>query len=265
MPKHLKTLFKTPKVQMGLFLILIALSAIFHFQSVKSLLSILLAVLSTIISDIIFIKLRKIKPFFPSAAIVTGIIIGLLAYFQLPWYEIITTAIIAMAAKNFLHIQNRHIFNPAGFGLFFSSLIFHRSVSWWGVSFQDLSSNILSYLLLLIIISPGFVSMIRLKRYLIPFSFFGIYILIISIIGLSRLHFNPVTILQITLMNSTIIFFSLVMLPEPMTSPNNPKSQILYGSSVAILAAIFSLLFPNYFPDIFIGALLTGNALFFKR
>ncbi len=260
----IQQLIKTAKIQMSILLLMIALTAILYFHSYLSILTLSVALASTLISDIIFIKFRKIEPFFPSAAIVSGLIIALLTFFQLPWYEVIATAVLAMIAKNFLRIHNRHIFNPAGFGLFTTSLIFHQSVSWWGVSFQKLSLSAVSLLLLLIVISPGYVSMIRLKRYLIPVSFFCSYILFIGLQRLFQHNFNPIIILQVTLLSSTILFFSLVMLPEPMTSPNNPKLQIIYGACVGILATLLSLLFPNYFPDMLIGALLIGNALFFK-
>ncbi len=257
-------LIKTAKLQMALFLCLIAISAMLHYQSLVSVFTIFLAVVSTLISDVVFVKLRKIEPFFPSAAIVTGLIIGLLAYYQFPWYEIVTTGIIAMMAKNFLRIHNQHVFNPAGFGLFVTSFFFHQSVSWWGVSFQNPTPTILSILLFLFLISPGLVSMVRLKRYFILVSFMSVYILSTSGIRLLQHSFNALTILQVVLFSSTILFFSLVMLPEPMTSPNNHKRQIMYGSCTAILALVLSIIFPNYFPDVLIGALLVGNAVFFK-
>lgn len=257
-------LIKTAKLQMWLCLFLIAISAVLHYQSFVSIFSIFLALIATLASDILFLKLRKIEPFFPNAAIVTGLIIGLLTYYQLPWYEIVITGIIAMFAKNFLRIHNRHIFNPAGFGLFVTSLLFHQSVSWWGVSFQNLIPAVLSMLLFFILISPGLVSMIRLKRYYILTSFISAYILLTSGMRLLQHNFSAFTILQVTLFSSTILFFSLVMLPEPMTSPNNHKRQFIYGSSIAILALVLSFLFPKYFPDTLIGALLIGNAAFFE-
>jgi Na+-translocating ferredoxin:NAD+ oxidoreductase RnfD subunit len=257
-------LLKTAKVQMSISLFLIALTAIINSHSYLSILTLLLALATALISDLIFVKLRKVETFFPSAAIVSGLIIGLLTYFQLPWYQVVTTGIIAMISKNFLRLNDRHIFNPAGFGLFITTLIFHQSVSWWGVSLQSLSLNIVSIFLFLIVISPGFVSMIRLKRYFIPISFFCTYIFFVSLLRFLQHNFNLITILQVTLLSSIILFFSLVMLPEPMTSPNKPKWQIIYGAFVGMLATLLSLYFPNYFPDIFIGALLIGNALAFK-
>ncbi len=70
----------------------------------------------------------------------------------------------------------------------------------------------------------------------------------------------------------TVLFFAIVMLPEPMTSPIRPKLQIAFGITVAVLAILLShpwvtLHIPIVasLPDPLIIALLISNATFFNR
>jgi hypothetical protein len=76
------SLLKTPKTQIGFLLTLIFITAFFNNPSLKSILVFIFSVGSTLIFDLLFLKIRGIKPFFPSAGLVSGSIIGLL---HLPW------------------------------------------------------------------------------------------------------------------------------------------------------------------------------------
>lgn len=145
---------KIPKVQLTLALFLISLTAIVKNFSLTSLSVILMALALSISFDLIFLYLRKIDLFVPYAAIVSGFIIGLIIDPQSSWYQIALTAFFAMGFKNFLRLQQKHIFNPAGIGLVVLGL-FAQSISWWGVSFQTILvnlnfQNILFFLILLL-------------------------------------------------------------------------------------------------------------------
>lgn len=247
------SLLRISKIQIAIFLILIVVSAVLFEKQLLPLATIGLAVLATVSTDMLLIRLRKVEPFLPSAAIVSGIIIGLLSAPTLPWYNTVVAAVAAMAGKNFLRYENKHIFNPAAFGLFVAGLLFMHSVSWWGVSFQTLHINLVSFLFFLILLSPGYVSMIRLRRYKILFSFLISMFLLTEVLRFTGILFDPTT-----------LFFSLVMLPEPMTTPNNSIRQLLFGAFVAITAILISLTNSRFTPDPFITGLLVGNLLFFR-
>ncbi|OGH70997.1 MAG: hypothetical protein A2396_02795, partial [Candidatus Levybacteria bacterium RIFOXYB1_FULL_40_17] len=228
----------------------------FSFQTV---LTGILSVTAAVFSDLLFLKIRKAKLFFPSAAIATGLIVGLLTDPSLPIYFPVLASILAMFTKNFIKI-GRHIFNPASFGLILASLVFGATVSWSGVSWQILDISSLQTLLpFIILLSPGFVSLYKMRRWRIILPFLAVYFL-----GLS--FFLKSTSLYF--IDPTVIFFSLVMLPEPMTTPNHPKRQILFGVSVAALTILLSVfIFPSLNLQAFdplIFSLLLGNLLFFR-
>ncbi|MBI3109813.1 RnfABCDGE type electron transport complex subunit D [Candidatus Daviesbacteria bacterium] len=238
----MSTLLKIPKMQIAGFLLLIYLTALWHDFSLSKVSILFLALSSTLISDFIFTKLRHQPSFLLSAALVSGLIIALLTDPNLPLYIPILAGILAMFSKNFLRFSGRHIFNPAGFGLILTSFIFQTGVSWWAVSFQTFPQNLIFFLVLL---TPAFVSIKKMRRHLTIFSFLLTYGIIFK-----NSFFDP-----------TILFFALVMLPEPMTTPYIKKYQIMFGGVVAIAAFLISSV---SFADPLITALLLGNLIFLK-
>ena len=231
----------TPKLQLALFLLIKIFVDLLYGFSLINLVYFVLTIGITVILEYIFLKIRKIKPFFLSASIVTGIIIAMLNSPKNSWLETIFIIFLAIASKHFIRIQNRHIFNPAAFGLFFGSLVFRTPVAWWSVS-----SAFFLFLFL-----PGYVSIFRSKKLNIILSFFVIYNLLTFFI-----------IKRINIFDPVIIFFTLVMLAEPMTSPNRPMRQILFGVITAVITIILSYL--TNVPDLLITSLLISNFLFFK-
>lgn len=228
---------------MAIFLLLIFISAIIHYPFTSYIQTFLIALVSTVAFDLAFLKLRRITLFFPYAAIVTGIIIGLTTSLNLSWYQLITAGGLAMFSKHYLGFGNRHIFNPAAFGLFFSHLVFGENISWWAVSWQQFGTQNPQFIIYpLILLLPGLVSAVRMRRFVNVLTFYLVYVLFTKTI------FDP-----------TVIFFSLVMLPEPMTTPFKRTEQLLFGISVAFLSFIIRL----PLPDIFIPVLLLGNLMFF--
>jgi len=117
------SLLKQSKIQLSLTLLFILLLNALTSFNYQILISVSLAVLSTVFSDFLFLKIRKVKLFFPSAAIATGLIIGLLTDPNLPFYLPVLASVFAMFSKNFIRM-GRHIFNPASFGLLLTSANF---------------------------------------------------------------------------------------------------------------------------------------------
>ena len=239
---NIKQYFSQPKVQLALCLLIFISSYLLLHPSINIFIYYSLTIGLTIGLDYLFHRMRSIQSFFPSSALVSGLIIGLLNSPSSSMFSMLLVAALAILSKHFLRIKNRHIFNPAAFGLFFGSLLFKTSVSWWGVALGMLPLLLLT----------GYVSIFRSKKLNIILSFFVVYNLLTFFINKRVDIFDPV-----------IIFFTLVMLPEPTTSSNRPNRQILFG----IAAAVFILMFSNNLaniPDVLTGSLLITNLLFFK-
>ncbi len=248
----MQLLLKTPKIQLSLLLLVIFITALVNNWSVKPIIPLIATLLATSIVDLAFLKIRGKPIFFPTAAIATGIIIAMLTSSTLPLYDGMLAGVIAMISKNFLRLEERHIVNPAAVGLFLSAFIFGHNVSWWAVSFQQFAIYDLQFMIyFLILLSPALVSVYRMKRHWIILSFLFTYGILNQILN--------------TFLDPTFLFFSIVMLTEPMTTPNNHTRQIFFGIFIASIVYIFSsMAFSAAFPDVLIAALLLGNILFFK-
>lgn len=251
-------LVRTPKTQLGITLFLIFLTALINNPSLKIIAIYLFLHFVALTSDLIFLKLRGIPFLFPSAALVSASIITLVVNPNLSWYQLLTIVLLAIASKNFLRVSSRHIFNPAGFGLLVGSLIFPDAISWWGVSFQQFRVQHLEFIIyFLILLSPALISVVRMRRHRIILSFLVTYVLLQAILN------SEFSILN-SIFDPTLLFFSLVMLPEPMTTPNRRTWQIIFGIFVAVFSLIASLLSQNFQLDPLITSLLIGNLIFFK-
>jgi len=232
------TVFKTPKMQMAVYLMAIWLTSFLYIGETRPLSLLILSLVVTIGSDFLFARLRGKPFFFPSAAIVSGIIIALLVSPDSPWYQFFLIGLLAMGSKNFVRVGDRHIFNPAAFGLLLGGIILGQNTSWWGVSWQQLSIYPLAFVVLLM---PFLVSALQMRRYFIQLAF--LFVLAFS---------------KVALLDPGLLFFVAVMLPEPMTTPTRPTRQLIFGAGVALLSLI-------PFPDLLLVALLISNVLFFKR
>lgn len=243
---------RSSKLQMGLALTLLSVVALISFPTVSTAWVLLLGAISAVLLDFILTRLRSLPHFLLSAAFVTGLIVALIFQPEAPWWQILLVVVLAIGSKNFLKIGSRHIFNPASFGLFLGALLFGTSVTWWGVSWYQGP-----FLLLLLILA--LVSMYLMGRYKITLSFLLVYLVMISLIT------NHLSLL--TILDPTVLFFGLVMLPEPMTSPHSSRNQLLFGAFVAIIVGLISYFggaISQFQIDPLILALLVGNLTFFK-
>ena len=249
---------------MSLALIAIYLSAFGQLPIEQSAYILIISLVSTMVFDLVISYVRIRKLFMPHAAMVTGMILTLLIDPTLAWYKIAAIAFIAMAIKNFIRINNKHIFNPAASGLLIGGLIFGSYVSWWGSSFQYSSNfNIQTLILYIILLSPLYVSAYRTKRY------FSILSFIITYAVLAIINFgNSLNTFPVILFNPTVIFFSIVMLPEPLTSPSERNKQFIFGAIVAVLNFILAsniIAGSIFIPDALLASLLISNLIFFKK
>lgn len=163
---------------------------------------------------------------------------------------IIVAGFLAMASKYILAINKRHIFNPAAIAVFTTSLFSIGYASWW----------IGNQWTLPIILIGGFLVVKKIKRlsmvsgFLLTFSFATLTFSIINGSDLSKTIYS-------VLIDSPILFFSFVMLVEPLTSPTVKKMQIIYGFLVGILAGSQFSVGPIY--STYETALIIGNIFAF--
>jgi len=262
----MKKYFLMPKVQMifVLFLFFVITSSQLGLPNAQYLL--ITSVGFCVLFDVLFAFIRRRKVFTtPFAAIVTGLILALIIDPSALWYQILAVCAAAMAMKNFLRIKNRHVLNPAASGLLAGWAIFQLQPSWWAATlFKGENELWLNALLYVGLLGVAFVSCYKVGRYVSVFTYIALYSLLFAIMTAT---FTPSAFFK-TFTSPGMLFYALVMLPEPMTSPVNKRRQALYGAIVAFFNAVFvyTSFAPGItnLPDSSILALLIGNILFFK-
>lgn len=248
----------TPKAQLAVLLLVIYLTTTTRFSLALTAPVVALSVGSCVVFDLLWTFLKRRVLFLPLGAIVTGLIVGLVIDPQSGWFQIASVAVIAMAVKVFVRISGRQVFNPAAAGFFVAGVLWGGGFGWWGISFQRPTLlNPWSIVAFSVLLLPALISFYRLRRVGSGVAFLVTDALLI---GARQTFLNPTT-----------LFFATVMLPEPMTSPVRPRSQVLYGITIAILTVLLSTppvyaLMGRYglLPDILTPALLVGNLLFVR-
>lgn len=146
-------------------------------------------------------------------------------------------SVLAMASKYILALNKKHIFNPVAIALILTSFIIKDTASWWVGTYHFLPFVLFGLLIIK-----------KIKRWSLVFSFLLIFLS--AILGQVFLNGNDmITTLNTLFFNSPLLFFTFVMLVEPLTTPPSKLSQSLYGAIVG-----FSL--PFVTPEL---ALTLGN------
>jgi len=155
-------------------------------------------------------------------------------------------AILAMASKYILAIKHKHIFNPVAFSVGLTALAINQTASWW----------VGTLVMVPFVLVGGLMILRKIRRLDLALSFFIAALVSILYFVVAK-GGNILTTLDKVLFYSPILFFSFVMITEPLTTPPSRFLRILYGTVVGLLFA----------PQIHIGsfyltpefALLFGN------
>jgi len=231
---------------MALALLGVCIIAIFSKFSPELVLRFLIITGFTLLIEYLAWRVRKVPNFFPSAGFVTAFIVFLLSEPSTPIYLVLLAPLFAVLQKQFIRPWGNHVFNPAAFGLFVSAF-FGNIVSWWGPNL-----NVLAFWA--IILLCGYISQIYIHHWKITVPFW------LTVILISFIRSGSITLALSQLSVGAFIFFSLVMLPEPMTAPNGEANKYIYGVLIGILSFVLARV--PFSQDPLIASLLLGNATF---
>lgn len=216
-------------------IILLVLAKFYQPQDIGHLFSICAA---SCILDFIILWVVNRKPAFPLSALVTGLIIsGILA----PGRFSYIAALSAILSKHIIKISERHIFNPAGFGLFIASAFLGLPLIW-----QVYASPLLTVLF-------GLFLAYRVRKLSLVFSFM-VSLFLLSIIYSLIKHQEWGA--HAWFLNYFFIFFMLI---EPKTSPVYLRSKLIYGIIISVLVVLCFAFLPKY--DFLVLGLLLGNLI----
>jgi ferredoxin-NADP reductase len=155
-------------------------------------------------------------------------------------------AILAMASKYIFAWKHKHIFNPAALAVAITAFTINGTASWW----------VGTLIMTPFVLAGGLLVVRKIVRKDLTLAFFGTALFTILFFSLSN-GGNILTTLFQALFYSPLLFFTFIMITEPLTTPPSRWLRILYGMLVGFLFAPqvhFSSLYLT--PEL---ALLLGN------
>ena len=209
--------------------------------------------------DLLWTRLRDRVWYLPVSSWISGLVLSIVAMPAPPVFLMIVLPFLAVASKQLLHFgKNRHIFNPATFAVTAVTL-FAPAAAWWAVTWSTTP--------LLIVAVVGLFILWRQTRWHVTFTFLGVYALLSAVVflgGGAKIELLPGA-LRALLLQGNLLFFSTVMLIEPITSsfPTRNK-RMVYGAMVgafAVLATTVSQYVTLPFVDPILVGLLSGNLI----
>jgi hypothetical protein len=171
------------------------------------------------------------------------------------WWIFAGTAAVSLLSKYVIRFRGNHVFNPSNFGLVACFLLLGSSRAepldfWWGPMSPAL------VLALAIIVVGGFAILSRLALVGLAVSFWVVFVGLAGVVAAAghsmtaRWHLGPVEgihLWTILAFSPEILVFLFFMLTDPKTVPAGRPQRLLFGISVACVAALLVAVSPTEF------------------
>ena len=243
--------FKTPKGV--LIIILVGLTAIAApGEGVRAVvLNMGSAILICGTADLFILRLRKNVWQFPSGAVLTAMIVTMVVRAQEHWYVPVAMSVVAVISKYAIRTRAANVFNPAAFALVSMMYLLPTGQSWWG-ALPQVSPMWVRALLL----AGGIYIADRVNKMPLVLSFLGTYFLMFTVTAYLG---DPRRVAEIFRSPDVeaVLFFALIILTDPPTTPARYRDQWLCGIIVAAIScAVFEIFGVVYF---LLAGALAGN------
>ena len=196
----------------------------------------------------LIVRMEWAKPTRIEHRIITACLLFLLFDPLLPWWSFLALGMGVELLQRGIRTATGPVCNPAALAGLLSAIA-GVYPGWWGMSFSPrlpLITGGVSSAVLLIPVAAYVAYKYR------KLTIVASYLLVFAITYFIVFSKSPVFVL----VEGTILFFALVMIIEPKTSPILPIQQVIFGSLVALLHV--PLLY-WYAPDPALGALVVAN------
>jgi Na+-translocating ferredoxin:NAD+ oxidoreductase RnfD subunit len=168
---------------------------------------------------------------FPSGALLTGLIIGVILRPQEPTSVVVAVSVIAIVSKHVLRTRWSNIFNPAALALVASSFLFSTGQSWWG-SMPDFGP-----LGIIVMCAVGLLIADRINKLPLVVVFLGAYFALFTAASFLGKPVDVAEVFRTPDLQATL-FFAFFMVDDPPTCPARYEDQIPFG----LIAAVASFL-----------------------
>lgn len=242
---------------MAVYLAALLVYGAFAFSGTAALIQGAAVVLLYAFFDLFWTHVRDKVWYFPLSSFISGFVLAIVSKPDLPILLVVFLPLLAVFSKQLLHFgRMRHIFNPAAFAVGVTSF-FIPTVTWWATGWDVFP--------LMILLIPSFFVLWRQDRWHVALPFFLSYTFFLSLFLLSTgVPFSNLQgILTAQLVSGTLLFFTTVMLIEPLTSTFPTRNhRVIYGLLVAVFSVIVTVVlrfFDFHHQDPLILGLLLGN------
>lgn len=230
------------KLQLVLFLSAILVLLAFPEREYLFFIKSIIAIIACATTELFFSFARARSFKISESFLITGLIIGFVLSSSQEWWLFLLAGFLAIILKHLIRLDGKHIFNPAGLGIFLVVVIFNKATQWHGAYWWH------------IIVPFGLYFTWRIKKASVVCAYFAMYILM----ALTQWYwFKRPFWDQIYYAN---YFFIFIMLIEPKTSPFGFMGKVLFGIVVSVIS--FVLYWMKLPFDADLPALLAGNLIF---
>lgn len=241
---------RTPKGQLLLVLLLLALPAMVVAGFPLAGLTLLSAAFTAAVLDAAILRARKGRWSFPSGALLTGMLVGMIVAVREPWWVAAGTSAIAVGSKYVVRGRTANVFNPAAVALVIAFYVFDASQSWWGALPDAHPAALVAVILL-----GGYITHQNNKAPAV-LTFLGLHFLFFTFVALGDDKMAAAQIFRSPDLHAAV-FFALFMVTDPPTSPPKYRDQLIYATIAALGSfATFSLVGAVYY---LLAGLLLAN------
>jgi Na+-translocating ferredoxin:NAD+ oxidoreductase RnfD subunit len=210
------------KTQLIIFLTCFAVFLSVEDRNAAFLFTTMIAVVAASVMDSLIAYTRTKVFQITESAVITGFIVGYVISSDEAWFKFVLASLIAILSKHFIRFQNKHVFNPAAFGIFVSILLLGVSTQWMGTYVWY-------------IVAPfGFYMAYKIRRLeliagyaLVFFLFFGTNAVVQKVPLWDILGYGS-------------YFYVFVMLIEPKTVPVKMAGKYVFGAGAAALVFVLT-------------------------
>jgi Na+-translocating ferredoxin:NAD+ oxidoreductase RnfD subunit len=249
--RKLIAFLRTPKGLLTILLVILTAIAAPHEGVAAVALNMGAAILAAGVVDLVILRLRNGGWEYPSGAVLTAMIVTMVVRPQEPWYVPVLIAVVAVLSKYLLRTRQANVFNPAAFALVLMSFVLPMGQSWWG-ALPDVSPLWLRATLL----AGGIYIASRVNKIPLVLTFLGTYFCLFTAAAYLG---DPRMVAEIFRSPDVdaVIYFALIILTDPPTSPARYRGQWKFGIITAVMGfAVFQQFGVAYF---LLAGVLAGN------
>jgi Na+-translocating ferredoxin:NAD+ oxidoreductase RnfD subunit len=243
--------FKTPKGLLTILLLVLTLIAAPAEGASAVAFNMGASVLAAGIVDLVILRLRNGGWEYPSGAVLTAMIVAMVIRSQEPWVVPVITSVVAVLSKYLLRTRQANVLNPAAFALVLMFYLMPHGQSWWG-ALPEVSPPWLRAVLL----AGGLYLASRVNKLPLVLSFLGAYFCLFTLTAFVGDTRHVAEIFRSPDIDA-VLYFALVILTDPPTSPAKYAGQRIFGIIAAVCSyAVFMLFGVVYF---LLAGVLAGN------